>query len=197
MFSSKNPARRAAMLYGQLFIVLIALSGFSQARAAMIEWTVNNAVFTDENTLTGSFVWDTDLQSATAWNFAVTGNINPNFSDQVYSSASAGHSYFDYTTGGISVIGFKDDSPTRRIRFGLTDFSVLDVPLAMLSLAGDPGAVGANGFLECFNCSPFRLGKPGAFLSAAVVPLPAAVWLFGTALVGFVGLSRKRKIGLA
>ena len=27
-----------------------------------------------------------------------------------------------------------------------------------------------------------------------VVPVPAAVWLFGTALIGFVGLSRRRKV---
>lgn len=27
-----------------------------------------------------------------------------------------------------------------------------------------------------------------------VVPVPAAVWLFGTALIGFVGLSRRRKL---
>ncbi len=27
------------------------------------------------------------------------------------------------------------------------------------------------------------------------IPVPAAVWLFGTALIGFIGLSRRRKIG--
>jgi hypothetical protein len=28
----------------------------------------------------------------------------------------------------------------------------------------------------------------------SVVPVPAAVWLFGTALIGFVGMSRRRKV---
>jgi len=28
-----------------------------------------------------------------------------------------------------------------------------------------------------------------------VVPVPAAIWLFGTALIGFVGMSRKTKLG--
>ena len=32
-------------------------------------------------------------------------------------------------------------------------------------------------------------------LSFNVVPVPAAAWLFGTALIGFVGYSRRRKIG--
>ena len=31
-------------------------------------------------------------------------------------------------------------------------------------------------------------------IAASVVPVPAAVWLFGTALLGFVGYSRRRKI---
>jgi len=26
------------------------------------------------------------------------------------------------------------------------------------------------------------------------VPIPAAIWLFGTALIGFVGMPRRRKI---
>ena len=30
---------------------------------------------------------------------------------------------------------------------------------------------------------------------ASAVPIPAAAWLFGTALVGFFGLSRRRKVG--
>ncbi len=29
---------------------------------------------------------------------------------------------------------------------------------------------------------------------ASAVPVPAAVWLFGTALIGFVGMSRRRKV---
>jgi hypothetical protein len=31
------------------------------------------------------------------------------------------------------------------------------------------------------------------FETAAVVPLPASVWLFGTALIGLVGFSKRRK----
>jgi len=29
----------------------------------------------------------------------------------------------------------------------------------------------------------------------SAVPVPAAAWLFGTALIGFVGMSRRRKVG--
>lgn len=31
-------------------------------------------------------------------------------------------------------------------------------------------------------------------LAVGVIPLPAGIWLFGTALIGFVGMSRRRKV---
>jgi hypothetical protein len=34
-----------------------------------------------------------------------------------------------------------------------------------------------------------------ADLDIGVIPVPAGIWLFGTALIGFVGYSRRRKIG--
>lgn len=33
-----------------------------------------------------------------------------------------------------------------------------------------------------------------SIVSPSAVPVPAAVWLFGTALIGFVGISRRRKV---
>jgi len=33
-----------------------------------------------------------------------------------------------------------------------------------------------------------------AFASPNPIPIPAAVWLFGTALIGFVGMSRRRAV---
>jgi hypothetical protein len=53
-------------------------------------------------------------------------------------------------------------------RFGFYNFSLADVTY--------------SGFTE----------DVGSFPSA--VPVPAAVWLFGTALIGFVGISRRRKV---
>ncbi|MCP4333688.1 MAG: VPLPA-CTERM sorting domain-containing protein [Gammaproteobacteria bacterium] len=31
-------------------------------------------------------------------------------------------------------------------------------------------------------------------MPAVPVPIPAAIWLFGTVLIGFVGISRRRKV---
>ena len=40
--------------------------------------------------------------------------------------------------------------------------------------------------------SPIQIA--GQFVRVSEIPVPAAVWLFGTALLGFVGFSRRRKI---
>jgi hypothetical protein len=41
-----------------------------------------------------------------------------------------------------------------------------------------------------FHLSPEEFGDP-----PSVVPVPAAFWLFGTALIGFIGFSRKTSPG--
>ena len=54
---------------------------------------------------------------------------------------------------------------------------------------------------DAFNSEVRILGGTGMVAgidnynaSVSVVPVPAAVWLFGTALIGFVGISRRRKV---
>ncbi|MCP4331578.1 MAG: VPLPA-CTERM sorting domain-containing protein [Gammaproteobacteria bacterium] len=37
-------------------------------------------------------------------------------------------------------------------------------------------------------------GKIILSINVSAVPVPAAVWLFGTALIGFVGMSRRTSI---
>lgn len=45
-------------------------------------------------------------------------------------------------------------------------------------------------FANDFGSNPF-----GAMADVGVVPVPAAVWLFGSALLGLIGYNRRRKIG--
>ena len=42
-------------------------------------------------------------------------------------------------------------------------------------------------------CDP-QTDPTGCVIPPSPVPVPAAVWLFGTALIGFVGMSRRRKV---
>ena len=72
---------------------------------------------------------------------------------------------------------------------------------------GGPGLASYTLGLQSFSRLPgedriYIFGSPGAryfsgdwaISEVSAVPVPAAVWLFGTALIGFVGMSRRRKI---
>jgi len=63
--------------------------------------------------------------------------------------------------------------------FGLTEFGSSITSISYFAGSPDTDAVGID---------DLRYG------TASVIPVPAAVWLFGTALIGFVGYSRRRKI---
>ena len=51
----------------------------------------------------------------------------------------------------------------------------------------------SNGEFSTNNRDRFFIDNFAAY-SASPVPVPAAIWLFGTALIGFVGMSRRRKV---
>ena len=55
-------------------------------------------------------------------------------------------------------------------------------------------ATSTSGFLS-FGTTPGEnyLSIDGIALSVSEIPIPAAVWLFGTALIGLVGFARRRK----
>jgi hypothetical protein len=65
--------------------------------------------------------------------------------------------------------------------------------------------VGLNlsAFEQAFLANDFKIGlhvqsfgeESASFVALSAIPVPAAFWLFGTALIGFVGFSRRRSIG--
>lgn len=109
----------------------------------------------------------------------------------------------DFTPGGIG-IDFLSLSPDLGQIFyigdGITsggDFQSFVAPSgATRAFFGIPdgfGFVGAPGAYDD-NDGRYVIGV-GINETPPAVPVPAAVWLFGTALVGFVGYSRRRKLG--
>lgn len=65
-------------------------------------------------------------------------------------------------------------------------FNALELSITCATCAADQLEISTNNFYAV----EFR-GLDGR---SSVVPLPAAFWLFGTALIGFIGFSRRRKI---
>ena len=69
---------------------------------------------------------------------------------------------------------------------GATDYlTLLTLSSAATSLSYEITGSGAQIYLSSLTTD---------FTTTSTVPVPAAVWLFGTALIGFVGMSRRRKI---
>lgn len=74
--------------------------------------------------------------------------------------------------------------------------------IATSTLAGLGNPAGITLFRSSVSDLPFRplceaedvIGIDGCNPDLSAIPIPAAFWLFGTALVGFVGYSRRRKI---
>ena len=66
-------------------------------------------------------------------------------------------------------------------------------------IAANISAVTTSGFtfqgtVDLVNGANFTLDLTVIHDPPALVPVPAAFWLFGTALIGFVGISRRRKV---
>ncbi|NOQ89498.1 MAG: VPLPA-CTERM sorting domain-containing protein, partial [Gammaproteobacteria bacterium] len=57
-----------------------------------------------------------------------------------------------------------------------------------------PGGNAAGPFLAASKWqSTGPLGEDSAWVGANVVPVPAAVWLFGSGLIGLIGFARRKK----
>ena len=128
--------------------------------------------FTD-NSLTGSGNSDDDL-----WIF----EIGPDVEDTFVEISKNNVDWFDVgkvfgSTSGIDIDAFG---------FGLLDF------FSFVRLTDD-----TNEGLQTGDTVGADIDAVGAISSAPPVPqipVPAAVWLFGTALIGFIGFSRRRNV---
>jgi hypothetical protein len=109
----------------------------------------------------------------------------------------------DVATGGLTALQTQTESTAVSYSAAAaTKYSVLSAPdLSSLgttvSLYGMTGN-GGTGAVQSYILGTASLGTNGTLTltansGGAPVPLPAAVWLFGSGLLGLVGVSRRRK----
>lgn len=105
------------------------------------------------------------------------------------------------TTADLTLLGSNDNTTT--LSGFESGFNVKDAQLKFSLVAGDYfariTAIGSTPFDYDFNVDTTNIAGTGAVISnftaavaPAAVPLPAAVWMFGTGLMGFLGLAKRK-----
>ena len=96
----------------------------------------------------------------------------------------------------IKPMGVSADGQSGVFNFDVTGRSALNMgwtPMSWLFVADDTSAT-----IEFQSLTTPAGWGPAldnvSVMSVNAVPIPAAVWLFGTALIGFIGMSRRTKI---
>ncbi len=173
----------------------IFLLSLGSAQAAPVTWQLNDLAFTDGGTVSGTFTFDWDLPFQQRMSDVnITTSAGSLFAGDVYTSEGPEGAFYDplgfafifYTdnfvgkTNETVVVLFPTVGPfgpgtTQPLPVEAVEFTCLD--------EGCP-----------FNGTALRSGVSLPDGSISVVPLPASVWLFLSALTGLGWI--KRKVGV-
>jgi hypothetical protein len=161
--------------------------------AAPVTWVISDAVFSDGGTLTGQFDYDADINTYT--------NI------YIQSSAKTLPTGDGVNTGTTSISGIytaidQFGNPVNASALSLEQLYFPEYTLefalffetALTGAGGNALLSGTEAFFgNCPSCDP---GVTRSLIAGQVsaVPVPAAVWLFGSALAGLGWLRSKQTI---
>lgn len=185
--------------------VLLMVS--TRVLAVPVEWTLTDIKFVAPATfesVTGSFTYDADTLSVTnvSLGYAFAGpflygvDVSGNGSMIVFTeSAVTSVTDLDTYSGAAMVLGFTSALTNAGVETLLVE--ALEVPSSSLYLLDNPSQiVYCSGGID--NCiypvgvySPSISGQSGSIVGT-VVPIPAAFWMFGSALAGLGWLNRRQ-----
>jgi hypothetical protein len=192
-------------------MVCLLLSAASQA--APVEWELNNIQMWDPgynlDLLSGSFIYDADTHAVTSIGFSGATIVNPTvlthgfdvygdgsaivFTETVVSSELELSSY----VGSAMIFGFTDALTNAG---GVTTLVEGEGPGPLTLLDNPSSMAGCWAGDECHAYGVYFLLDQedyvytGGTLVGTVVPIPAAVWLFGSALAGLGWMRRKQTV---
>jgi hypothetical protein len=196
-------------------IVLVLLISSGTASAVPVLWTIHDAVFEDGTVLTGSFVFDADLMNNASYtdysgdtHYYAAGYTEVNIDYEPFPDGPDGLPFAEpppfpviagYTVEYVNCYDSPGcyttvtDSDALFLNYYIWPFSYweypdnVDITLAFDHLTNEGGYRELGGFL-LRGYTNLQSG----YLIGTVVPIPAAVWLFGSALAG-LGWIRRRQ----
>lgn len=161
----------------------------TSSQAAIITWTLNDVVLSDNQTLTGGFDYDSD--NNTFSNISITTSGDASFESMTFNQTAY--------IGACDQLGcrFNDSAPA------VGDILLsLNWQTQLTNAGGTKGFSLDNVFFECTTAdcvSNIAQGNQVSIVSGTLssapdpVPVPAAVWLFGSGLLGLIGVARRKK----
>ena len=151
-----------------LGVFLLGLLVSSQAVAAPVTWTVSGATFNDGGALNGSFDYDS--------------------STNIYSNISLTTTSGSVLSGDFYPVALPPSSDAGELTLNDGPFQI---PTLFLNFGSDLSNAGGTIGFNMDEIDPFDGFRAGTGTVSAV-PVPAAVWLFGSGL-GLLGWLRRRQ----
>jgi hypothetical protein len=177
--------KRLKMMVAALFICLAALMFATPAPATTVTYTLDNVFLDATNQMTGTFEWtyaEGDFENGAG----------------VFSEL-----FIPFTSHTLADLNVTFDI-NKSIEFTLIDnldSDGIDISLVFVNPLTPPQSTLLN--LEFFGGSKYSIGGTGTnnlFISGGIspvvvpVPVPAAMWLFGSGLFGLIAVAVRKKV---
>ena len=194
----------------------LALVGLSiltlSANAAPVTWVLNDVTFASaevmgpgpyDGTASGSFTYDADTNIYSNVNITTTGSgvwgtDNCGDSDLCGAYIRATNLYAPLTATSLQITPTSSDPLDSTGYYGIS----LQFESALTNAGGTvqlytAGGTDGEGVCKYSDCLPEGAAGVTAFRgfsggSVSSIPIPAAAWLFGSALIGLAGIKRKK-----
>ena len=168
-----------------LIVVFATLFLSTPVSAASVVWTFNEASLSDGASIDGSFTIDSDSYAITDFNIT-TGSggidfvsVNYDIDDDVAVSCLC----------NVDEVSFEDGLTGSSLSLFLPSFVEFGIP-GVFDI-GPEVFISELQFMNSFERAE-AFGGTLAGVSSSAVPVPAAAWLFGSGLVGLIGVARRK-----
>jgi len=167
-------------------ICAILLISTISAEAAPLTWTLDGVTFPDGGSANGSFVFDADTNIYS--NIAINTTTTTTFVGATYTD------FFSYNSPGfVAVPDVSLPSLSGSLAFGIAFWEPLTNAGGNIDVFIVYEGVCRNTACELIDTIPSRTEVFPIGASVTAVPIPPALYLFGSSLLGLIGIFSRKK----